>query len=98
MDFWPAHLEVIYKPFLALPNSLQGIKDTNTGLMENLSGSLAEMFRKSLSCLLSQVGSKIGTQERVQGLEEKPFREACTLASFSLSYFPPLGIDRVEGI
>lgn len=98
MDFWPAHPEVIYEPFLAPPNSLQGIKDTNTGLMEDLSGSLAEMFRKSLGCLLSQVSSKIGTQERVQGLEEKPCLVACTLASFSLSYFPPLGIERVEDI
>ena len=66
--------------------------------MENLSGSLAEMFRKSLGCLLSQVGSKTGTWERVQGLEEEPCLEAGTLASFSKSYFPTLGMGGMEGI
>lgn len=51
-------------------------------LIGDLQGSLAEMFRKALGCLLSQVGSKTGTWERVQGLEEKPCLGTCTLASF----------------
>lgn len=55
------------------------------------------MFRKSLGRLCSRVGSKAGTWERVQGLEEKPCLEVCTLASFSQSYFPPLGTGEERG-
>lgn len=56
------------------------------------------MFRKSLGCLLSQVGSKTKAWEGVQVLEEKPCPEACTLASFPQSYFPSVGVEVVEGV